>query len=81
MIANHLDRLATLGISVTRFAEVAGYDPVTVRNWGKPRSGRRAQEVPVPVRLILDAWERHPDLIPTQHQRNPAPVGARKGEG
>jgi hypothetical protein len=62
----HLDRLAALGISVTRFAEVTGFDHVTVRNWGKPRSGRRIQTVPVPVGLILDAWEKHPDLIPRQ---------------
>lgn len=51
-------RLRALGLSLGRFADLAGVSPSTVANWGKVRSGRGVQAFPLWVGLLLDAWER-----------------------
>ena len=63
-IAPHLQRLRALGLTAERFASLTGVHAVTVRGWGKPRSGRCVQPVPLWVWLLIEAWERCPGLIP-----------------
>jgi hypothetical protein len=59
----HIARIRALGLTAERFGALTGTHPVTVRNWGRTRSGRGVQDVPAWVWRLLDAWEAHPDLI------------------
>jgi DNA-binding transcriptional regulator YiaG len=50
--------IARLGLSQTGAAKVLGVDARTARRWAL---GER--DVPEPVRRLLAACERHPDLV------------------
>lgn len=57
-------RRRRLGLSAEAFGALTGCHPSTVLGWGKRRSRRDVQDVPVWAALLLEAWERHPDLLP-----------------
>lgn len=62
-----IDRMTALNLTPERFAAITGTHKATVRGWEKMRttgSGRRPQSVPGWVPVLLDAWEKHPNLIP-----------------
>ena len=58
-----MSRLRALGLTAERFGQLTGKNPVTVRNWDKPRSGRGIQQTPPWAGLLLDAWDAHPDTL------------------
>jgi hypothetical protein len=65
-----LARIHALGLTAKRFADITGNSPVTVSYWGRVRPDNREDRpqrpvaVPAWVGLLLEAWERHPELIP-----------------
>lgn len=56
--------LEALGLSVEDFGALVGLNPITCRYWGRARSGRGMQAFPAWVPLLLDAWRKHPKLMP-----------------
>ena len=50
-------RLAGLGLSLGRFAELTGVHIVTASYWGRVRPDRGQQAMPAWVPLLLSAWE------------------------
>lgn len=58
-----MTRLRALGLTAEQFGRLTGKDPVTVRNWDKPRSGRGVQQTPPWAALLLDAWKANPDTL------------------
>jgi DNA-binding transcriptional regulator YiaG len=52
-------RLKRLSLSQRRFARIVNVDGRTVRHW---TAGNH--RIPSSVALLLDAWQRHRDLIP-----------------
>lgn len=57
--------LKALGLTGRRFAALAGIHEETVTGWGRARSGRGVQEVPLWAWLLLDAWAAHPETLHT----------------
>jgi hypothetical protein len=56
--------LAALGLTVEGFAAITCTHRTTCQNWGRERSGRGKQAFPQWVKLLLDAWRAHPELLP-----------------
>jgi hypothetical protein len=56
-------RCLALGLNNDLFSKLTSMDVSTVRRWGKPRNGGRLHEVPGWVPVLLDAWERRPELL------------------
>ncbi len=50
-------RLASLGLTLTGFADMTGQHTTTCANWGKPRGGRM-QSFPAWVEVMLSLMER-----------------------
>lgn len=56
-------RLKSLGLTLQGFALLTGVHPLTVSYWGRDRPGAGFQKIPAWVPLLLQAWERSPDLL------------------
>lgn len=55
--------LKALGLTGRGFALLTGVHEETVTGWGRTRSGRGVQEVPLWAWLLLDAWAAHPGAL------------------
>jgi hypothetical protein len=55
--------LKSLGLTGRGFALLTGVHEETVSGWGRTRSGRGVQEVPLWAWLLLDAWTAHPETL------------------
>lgn len=55
--------LKALGLTGRAFALLTGVHEETVTGWGRTRSGRGVQEVPLWAWLLLDAWVAHADAL------------------
>ena len=57
--------LKSLGLTGRGFAALTGIHEETVTGWGRVRSGRGVQEVPLWALLLLDAWTANPETLHT----------------
>ena len=55
--------LKALGLTGRGFAALTGIHEETVTGWGRARSGRGIQEVPLWAWLLLNAWAAHPEAL------------------
>ena len=56
-------RLRGLGLTIGGFASLTGVNPTTAQYWGRDRPGEGVRPFPAWVPLLLEAWERSPDLL------------------
>ena len=55
--------LKVLGLTGRGFALLTGIHEETVTGWGRVRSGRGVQKVPLWAWLLLDAWAEYPGAL------------------